>query len=92
MWDRQVAIASTHLPMLREEVNAQRPEGQRKILNKIPQHPELARQMNLAGAVKLAVYVAPNGSVKSTQTVGRNPVLLKAAQGALYKWKWAPAA
>jgi TonB family protein len=72
---------------------AERPEGQRKILNKaIPHYPELARQMNLAGTVKLAVTVAPNGSVKSVQTVGGNPVLLKAAQGAIYKWKWAPAA
>ena len=72
---------------------AQQPEGQRKILtNVIPHYPELARQMNLSGTVKLAVTVAPNGSVKSMQTVGGNPVLLKAAQDAIYKWKWAPAA
>jgi TonB family protein len=73
--------------------HAQQPEGQRKILNKeIPHYPELARQRNLTGTVKLAVTVAPNGSVKSMQTVGGNPVLLKAAQDAIYKWKWAPAA
>jgi TonB family protein len=71
---------------------AQQPEGQRKILNKvIPHYPELARQTKLKGTVKLAVTVAPNGSVKSVQTVGGNPVLLKAAQDAIYKWKWAPA-
>jgi hypothetical protein len=62
---------------------AQQPEGQREILNKvIPHYPELARQMNLAGTVKLAVTVAPNGSVKSMQTVGGNPVLLTARTSA----------
>jgi TonB family protein len=71
---------------------AQQPEGQRKILNKVtPHYPELARRLNLAGTVKLAVTVAPDGSVKSAQTVGGNPVLLKAAQDAIYKWKWASA-
>jgi TonB family protein len=47
--------------------------------------------MNLAGTVKLAVTVAPDGSVKSVQTVGGNPVLLRAAEDAIRKWKWAPA-
>jgi TonB family protein len=72
---------------------AQQPMGQRKVLSKaMPEYPEFARRMNLAGTVKLAVTVAPNGSVKSVQTVGGNPVLLRAAEGAIYKWKWAPAA
>ena len=71
---------------------AQQPVGQRKILSKaIPQYPEFARRMNLAGTVKLAVTVAPNGSVKSVQSVGGNPVLLRAAEDAIHKWKWAPA-
>jgi len=77
-----------NLPVL-----GQQPEGQRKILNRvIPQYPDLARQTKLAGTVKIVATVAPNGSVKSVQTVGGNPVLLKAAQDAIYKWKWAPAA
>ena len=72
---------------------AQQPEGQRKILNKvIPHYPELARQTKLKGTVKLAVTVAPNGCVKFVQALGGNPVLLKAAQDAIYKWKWVTAA
>ena len=72
---------------------AQQPVGQRKILSKeTPHYPEFARRMNLAGTVKLAVTVAPSGSVKSVQAVGGNPVLLKAAEDAIYRWKWAPAA
>jgi TonB family protein len=71
---------------------AQQSEGQRKILNKvIPVYPELARHMNLHGAVRLEVVVAPNGTVKSMKAVGGSPLLLQAAQGAIPKWRWAPA-
>ncbi len=93
---RRIAITSlvlcaagmfSHLPAL-----AQQPEGLRKILDRVtPRYPELARPLNLAGTVKLAVTVAPNGSVKSVRAVGGNPVLLKAAQDAISRWKWAPA-
>jgi outer membrane biosynthesis protein TonB len=58
----------------------------------IPHYPELARSLHLEGTVKLVVVVvAPNGSAKSIQAVGGNPLLLKAAQDAIYMWKWAPA-
>lgn len=71
---------------------AQQPEGLRKVLDRVnPQYPELARALHLAGTVKLVVTVAPNGSVKSVRPIGGNPVLLKAAQDAICKWKWAPA-
>jgi TonB family protein len=71
---------------------AQQPEGLRKVQDRVPpQYPELARQLHLAGTVKLVVTVAPNGGVKSVRPIGGNPVLLKAAQDAVCKWKWAPA-
>jgi TonB family protein len=71
---------------------AQGAEGQRKIVKKvIPHYPELARPMRLEGIVKLTVLVAPNGSVKSMQAVGGNPLLLQAAQIAIQGWKWEPA-
>jgi TonB family protein len=57
----------------------------------IPHYPELARPLHLEGTVKLVVVVAPNGSVKSIQAVGGNPLLLKAAEDAIHMWKWAPA-
>jgi TonB family protein len=80
-------VGLSSLPVL-----AQQPEGQRKVLDKVtPQYPDLARALHLAGTVKLAVIVAPNGSVKSVRPIGGNPVLLKAAQDAIGKWKWAPA-
>jgi TonB family protein len=71
---------------------AQQSEGPRRIISKIdPRYPDLARPMRLEGAVKLSVVVGPNGSVKSIEGVGGNPLLLKAAQDAINRWRWAPA-
>ena len=68
-------------------------ESQRKVVKReVPTYPELARQANLEGSVKLLVTVAPNGTAKSAEAVGGSPVLVRAAQDAIYKWKWAPAA
>ena len=47
--------------------------------------------MNLAGTVKVLAIVAPDGTVKSVQPMGGSPVLIQAAQDAVYKWKFAPA-
>jgi TonB family protein len=67
-------------------------EGNRKILNRVsPQYPQMARTMNLKGNVKAEAVVEPNGLVKSVEVKGGHPVLVRAAQDAIYKWKWAPA-
>lgn len=47
--------------------------------------------MNLAGLVRLRVTVAPDGAAKGIEVLGGNPVLAKAAQDAVARWKWAPA-
>lgn len=68
------------------------PSENRKIVNRVtPQYPEIARSMNLAGTVKAEAVVAPNGVVKSVEVRGGHPVLVRAAENAIYKWKWAPA-
>jgi TonB family protein len=68
-------------------------ESARKILNRVtPQYPDIARAMNLRGSVKADALVEPNGVVKSVEVKGGHPVLVRAAQSAIYKWKWAPAA
>ena len=73
-----------------QEPQAQtQPENARKILSKVlPVYPELAHKMNLEGVVKLRVTVAPNGTVKFVETLGGSPVLAKAAEIAVYKWRW----
>jgi TonB family protein len=64
-------------------------ESSRKIVNKVaPAYPAMARGMNLAGTVKLEAVVLANGSVKSIQVKGGNPVLVQAAQHAVREWKW----
>jgi TonB family protein len=68
-------------------------ESNRKVVNRVtPQYPDMARSINLRGNVKAEALVEPNGVVKSVEVKGGNPVLAKAAQNAIYKWKWAPAA
>ena len=67
-------------------------ESARKIVTRAtPAYPELARKMNLEGSVKVLVTVAPNGIVKSVHTIGGNPVLVKAAEDSVYKYRWIPA-
>ena len=56
-----------------------------------PAYPELARKMSLAGAVKIEVVVAPNGTVKDARVVGGHPVLANAALDAAKKWRFEPA-
>ena len=63
----------------------------RTLVSKVmPQYPELARPLRLEGTVKITVQVAPNGTVKSMKAIGGSPLLLRAAQDAVEKWKWAP--
>jgi len=57
-----------------------------------PAYPELARKMNITGTVKVAVVVAPNGTVKDAKVVGGHPVLANAALDAVRKWRFEPAA
>ena len=67
----------------------QHSENPRKVVNRqVPTYPELARQSNLEGTVRLLVTVAPNGTAKSAKTLGGSPVLIKAAEDAIYKWRW----
>jgi TonB family protein len=69
------------------------PEATRKVVTRIlPAYPSLARSMKLKGIVKVEALVATDGTVKSLQVKGGNPVLVQAAESAVRKWKWEPAA
>lgn len=68
-------------------------EISRKAKTKVaPIYPDIARRMSIAGTVRLAIVVAPNGSVKSSKAVGGHPVLVNAAMDAVRQWKFEPAA
>jgi TonB family protein len=65
----------------------------RKVVSRVvPTYPDMARTMNLKGSVRLDALVAPNGTVKTVQIRGGHPVLAQAAESAIRKWKWQPAA
>lgn len=64
----------------------------RKVKSKVtPSYPDMARRFGITGTVKLAVVIAPNGTVKTTTAVGGHPVLVNAAMDAVKKWKYEPA-
>lgn len=66
-------------------------EPDRKVVNRVkPAYPVLARQMNVAGTVKIEVVIAANGSVKSLKPLGGHPLLIQSASEALKKWRFAP--
>jgi len=68
-------------------------EHSRKITQRVdPQYPQVARNMNISGAVRIEVTINPNGTVKSTQVKGGHPLLAQSAQIAVSKWKWEPGA
>ena len=72
---------------------AQQPQGGRKLVRRVdPQYPQLARNMNLGGTVKVVAVVAPDGSVKKVEPVGGSPILVQAAENAVTQWKFAPGA
>jgi TonB family protein len=62
------------------------------VVRKTPAYPDIAKRMNLSGTVKVIAVVAADGEVKSVEPVGGRPVLLKAAEDAIAKWKLAPGA
>ena len=66
-------------------------EGRKVRLKVTPDYPAIARQMRLAGAVRLEVVISPNGLVKAARVLGGHPLLAQAAVEAVKKWKFEPA-
>jgi TonB family protein len=61
----------------------------RKALSKpFPRYPEIAKRMNLVGAVKVEIVVGADGKIKETNVVGGHPVLVDATLMALKEWKY----
>jgi len=67
--------------------------ARRKVRSRVlPEYPSLARQMNVAGKVKVEATVSADGRVLDTRVVGGSPLLVNAAVEALKKWRFEPAA
>jgi TonB family protein len=89
---RDVAVAVVLLGILSVTLSgadAQRVPGLRQVIERVvPAYPDLARRLNLRGAVRVEVTVLPNGTVKSAKVPGGNPVLVQSALEAVRKWKF----
>ena len=67
--------------------------GERAIKSKVsPVYPEIAKRMKITGAVKLEATVDAEGKVTGVKTLSGNSMLSPAAEEAVRKWKFAPAA
>jgi TonB family protein len=80
------------LPAAAQNQQSSAENGRKVVRQTMPVYPEIAKKMGLTGTVRVLVFVAPDGSVKKIQPVGGSPVLIQAAQDAVYKWKFSPAA
>ena len=68
-------------------------DSARKLKSKVaPQYPELAKKMNVTGAVKLELIVGANGQVKAVRPLGGHPLLIDAAEAAVKQWRYEPGA
>ncbi len=65
-------------------------EGREVETRVAPAYPDLAMRMRLLGVVRLRVTVAASGAPGTSEVLGGNPVLAKAAQDAIAHWKWVP--
>jgi periplasmic protein TonB len=66
--------------------------SKRKVRTRVvPDYPPLAKQMNVAGKVKIEATIAADGHVTSTKAVGGSPLLINSAMDALKKWRFEPA-
>lgn len=56
----------------------------------IPEYPRLARDMRIAGAVKLVCVVGRDGAVKDLRVLSGHPLLVSAALAAVRQWVYSP--
>jgi TonB family protein len=63
--------------------------GGRKVKSAVkPDYPAVARQMHVAGTVRLEATVTPDGKVRDTKVLGGSPLLAQEAATAVKKWRY----
>ncbi len=65
-------------------------EGRKVKENIPPAYPEMAKNMHLAGKVRIQITILPNGAVKDAKILGGHPLLADAAMRAVQRWKYEP--
>ena len=69
---------------------AQDAKERKLISSQQPEYPQIARQMNLHGTVKVKVWITPQGAVRRSEYVGGHPLLAQATIDSLKDWKYEP--
>ncbi|HZQ91750.1 MAG TPA: energy transducer TonB [Terriglobales bacterium] len=86
---RVLALALLAAGLAAGSASAQEGSGARRVRVQVqPGYPDIARQLRLAGTVRVVVVIAPSGVVRSTKVVGGHPVLVQSALDALKKWRF----
>jgi TonB family protein len=61
----------------------------RKVLKKAPvAYPSILKSKGIGGVVRLRVFVKPDGTVRDTEVIGGNPILVESAQKSVMQWKF----
>jgi protein TonB len=61
------------------------------IQQRLPDYPQLAREIRAAGLVRISAVVDEHGNVKDARVVSGHPMLADAARRAVLVWKYKPA-
>lgn len=84
-----LVLATAGVLLLPHPSRAQDVGTKRKVSHRVvPDYPNIAREMNITGKVKIEATVEPDGHVKSTRAVGGSPLLVDSAEKALKNWKF----
>ena len=63
----------------------------RKVIKKAPvAYPTILKSKGIGGVVRLRVFVKPDGTVRDTEVIGGNPILVESAQKSVLQWKFSP--
>lgn len=85
-----MALMASALPALTaDEPTVRLPDDQarRLVTSRVdPEYPAMARQLRLAGAVQVDVFLDPDGNVEKVQVVNGHPLLSGATVAAIKRW------
>lgn len=69
---------------------AQDDKDRKVVSRQEPQYPEMAKQMNLHGTVKIKLWITPQGTVRRSEYLGGHPLLAQSAITTVKDWKYEP--
>jgi len=66
-------------------------DAERKVVKRVePKYPEMMRELEIKGTVRLQVTIRADGTVETVNMLGGNDGLATAAAAAVKQWKFAP--